>query len=154
MTPIVVRVKLQDGVDEDSYHCELRHVQALKRKGVPMSSFLLFPGADSGKLSYLDDVDGFRTYTWEPSVTPCNSLARCGIFETKYQIHKFETLSEHWYQVKERPWYWPFWGYWSDNTYGKPIPVTFKTLEHARLAIQGRIHGNSGVRSILVDTHR
>ena len=139
--------------DENEYQQELRHVQALKRSGVPVRSFLLFAGVDSGTLTFSDNSNS-RIYLWEPGVIPANEKVKYKFFETKYQIHRFDTMDSQWYQVKERPWYWPFWDFWADRSYGTSIPVAFDSLEAARAAIQGRMTGNSQVRSILVDTHQ
>ena len=139
-----VHVTLQQPEEPTILQTEMRHVSELSRAGIPMKRHTLFYGPEAGVLSW-SDTDTHRIYQWEPGViTPEPKVF--GVFDNRYEIHKFHDASNMWFQVYQKPWYWPFWGYWTH----KGEPTEFPTLNEARQAITFRRNG-LGVQHKLVE---
>ena len=126
---------------------ELEHVDALKRRGVPMKNYNLFYGVESGTLSW-EDKDGYRYYRWYTE-TRIETESKPW-WKPKFTIVRRETLGETWYEVREKVFYWPFWETW---TTGKNTPQTikFNSLYLARKAIELRENPKLGAKASILE---
>ena len=48
------------------------------------------------------------------------------VFRTKFRIHKYQVGLDTWYEVSEKPWYWPVWDKCCVRQLGVVLPLMFQ----------------------------